>query len=125
MNIERLQHLITVLEGIPTDNFDLSGWTQSSIPDDANQQELIECGTVCCAVGWACLDPKFNAEGLTWDDWKDSPEFGSDTSWDAVELFFGIRYAVAETMFSDESYAVDATPQDVIERIREVIESNT
>jgi hypothetical protein len=45
MNRERLELLIDVLSKVPTDKFNMNTW-------------------VACALGWAALDPRMNAQGL-------------------------------------------------------------
>lgn len=74
MNIERMNHLITVLEGVIASNkaFNLSGWAQhKKLGDDDiathfnTVGDLKEtCGTACCALGYAALDPVFVNQGL-------------------------------------------------------------
>ncbi len=73
MNTERLNHLITVLEGVSRANkaFNLHAWVLNEDagwePDeDATVGSLDEtCGTACCALGYAALDPTFVQQGLT------------------------------------------------------------
>jgi len=57
MNTERLEHLITIMQDVTTlrKKFDMKAW----LTHNTN-----ECGTTCCALGWAALDPKCIAEGL-------------------------------------------------------------
>ena len=57
MNTERLEHLITIMQDVTIlrKKFDMNAWATR----DTN-----ECGTTCCALGWAALDPKCMAEGL-------------------------------------------------------------
>jgi len=57
MNTERLEHLITIMQDVTIlrKKFDMSSWATSNTN---------ECGTTCCALGWAALDPKCMAEGL-------------------------------------------------------------
>lgn len=121
MNTQRLQHLITVLEAVPVDHFDLTNW---------------KCGTSACAVGWACQSPAFNAEGFTLklsgsghsgepvltlpDSQQDSP-----TGFDAVEIFFGLTGDQAYRLFMPDGYydagIDDPKPADVIDRIRKLL----
>jgi hypothetical protein len=60
MNIDALKHLIVVLEQIKKEKrpFDLGNW----VTYDQNNPT---CGTACCAMGYAALDPVFQAAGLT------------------------------------------------------------
>lgn len=57
MNTERLEHLITIMHDVTIlhKKFDMNSWAIKS---------PMECGTTCCALGWAALDPKCIAEGL-------------------------------------------------------------
>lgn len=48
-NIERLQHLRTIIQNTSSDKFDLSNW---------------KCDTTACAAGWAALNQEFNDQGL-------------------------------------------------------------
>lgn len=56
MNRERLEHLITVLKSVPKQNFHMGFWGVSEYGND--------CGTTCCAFGYAALDPEFQEQGL-------------------------------------------------------------
>lgn len=60
MNIDALKHLISILEQIKKEKrpFDLGNWVTY------NQNNPV-CGTACCAMGYAALDPVFQAAGLT------------------------------------------------------------
>ena len=121
MNIERLRELSNLLSSIPETNFHLAAWTRGENLIDIEQQYLIECGTVCCAVGWACSHPPFIEQGLHWNK-CDYPTYKGHSSWDAVIAFFDIPEEIAEYLFLDDSYfTCDATPQAVIDRINNII----
>lgn len=67
MNRKRLEHLVTVLEGVREKRrpFNLGVW----MGDGMNGAETTvgrknECGTACCAFGYAALDPEFQRQGL-------------------------------------------------------------
>jgi hypothetical protein len=73
MNIDRLNHLITVMEGVERANkaFNLTDWVFSEElkPGRADNGYLVgslkeSCGTACCALGYAALDPEFTKDGL-------------------------------------------------------------
>jgi hypothetical protein len=124
MNVERLKELTKLLSTIPETNFNLSAWSRGENLKNIPQQQLIDCETVCCAVGWACSHPPFIEQGLHWDK-CDYPAYENSTSWSAVEAFFDIPTEVAEYLFLDDSYCTDdATPQDVIDRINDIIEDS-
>ena len=57
MNKERLKHLVTILQGVNPALFNLRDWVNNK-----------ECGTICCALGWAAQDPEFNKQGLKMED---------------------------------------------------------
>lgn len=63
-DIARLEHLKAVLEGVrdKRQHFDMDHWSSTYTlvenPDDPF------CGTSGCALGWACHDREFQAQGL-------------------------------------------------------------
>lgn len=122
MNVERLLELANLLETIPEDNFNLVSWGCNFDELRAPQKELIECGTVCCAVGWACSHPPFNEQGLQFN-WNYLPSYKNKTSWSAVTKFFEIPDAVADYLFLSSLYQSEDgnNPQAVIERIRDIV----
>lgn len=85
MNVERLEHLRSIMEKVQKlqDDghriFDISSWVDvrnnqrthvkvnhgnySVDPENALETACV-CGTTACAAGWACLDEEFNAQGL-------------------------------------------------------------
>lgn len=69
MNRERLEHLITILEEVERRNlaFNLSTWASGNVRDHWNLVGSLDetCGTTCCAMGWAALDPTFAGQGLS------------------------------------------------------------
>jgi hypothetical protein len=58
-----------------------------------------DCGTVACAVGWACRSPTIQAEGLTLDE-TGSPSFQGQGAFGAVAAFFGLSVIEAWAVFS-------------------------
>jgi hypothetical protein len=117
MNIERLTHLITVLERVPPGHLKMGNWA---------------CGTAACAVGWAAKDPVFNEQGFVLKGRRSiAPVFVLDATpgaynpdnWDAVQLFFEIEFEDAWCLFGTNAYPADAepAPADVIKRIRELL----
>lgn len=115
MNIERLQHLIQILENVPAEKFDLSKW---------------KCGTTACAIGWACSDPSFNEQGLRMTHFSHLGEhtlycpilrFGNrkEEGWDAVTQFFDITREQADYLFANWTYQPSqGTTENVILRIK-------
>ena len=81
MNIQHLNELIRVLENVNPIDFNLAEWVvdQKDLQiatdlewdiSDRKYQQLQDpnnCGTVCCAMGWACQDQYFIENGLTLD----------------------------------------------------------
>lgn len=138
MNLARMEHLRDLLRADaanPTGvRFDLGAWLQQA--DKANPSvarinyELVEgsmteikdphptmsCDTFACALGLACLDPVFQAEGLHYKvqatggrvyAWM-IPEFDGCTDFHAGAAFFGISIEDAQYLFDPECY--DRTP---------------
>ena len=117
MNIERLNHLITILERVQSDpkekvKFDMNVW-------------INYCGTSACAVGFACLDPIFQAQGLEIRD--NEPKFQDFYGYIAAYKFFEITHAEAMDLFCPLDYDGygKIEPVDVIDRIRTLINNQT
>lgn len=97
--------------------FDLGTWMQ--YPADESPQ--INCGTVVCAVGLACILPELQAEGLSWvlnhvvEKGAKSmsvghPVYDGLSSFDAVVEFFKMRLDDAEYLFYDTNYKKEGLP---------------
>ncbi len=56
-NLELLEELYAIIDGIPDKNFNLSTVIKSG-------GRRATCRTIACAIGWAALHPKFKALGL-------------------------------------------------------------
>lgn len=114
MNIDRLQHLITVLEKVPPHHFDMVNWT---------------CGSSACALGWAAQDREFKAQGLILlsNTVGHIPTYSDDLGFAAAQGFFGLTPQQAYHLFSINYYdqsAFSITPQDVINRIQELLDDH-
>lgn len=149
MNIPRLQHLITILNEVPQEKFNLAHWAESdSLPEPA-QCELpdnfitIDCRTVLCAIGWAGLNKKCIADGFyVVASGEKSPRNSRGPSnntheqhgtivykgrydFQAIIAYYDIGEETADKIFLADSYNEDEgkeiTPFDVIERIQELI----
>lgn len=95
--------------------------------------ERTECGTVCCAMGHACLIPEFAAAGLSlqFDVDEDGHSYGypvlSDgrglhTNIRAAAAFFDIEVEDAQWLFIPDSYDHPGiTPGQVAGRIRSLV----
>jgi hypothetical protein len=148
MNIERLKEMIVLLEGIAAKTAVLqeSGGVEAVPPTTFDMEVFVErevgggCGTAACAFGHAAFHPPFAAQGLKLSQLRACggfssrlliPTFEGKEGFAAAEVFFGISERNAEYLFDpsryesepdedEESYPV-ITPEDVIERIRELI----
>ncbi len=63
MNIERMERMAEILRAVCQERrrFSLAVWVDYVKLWGKGEPE---CGTACCAVGWAAQDPWMNAEGL-------------------------------------------------------------
>ena len=128
MHIERLTELRNMLQSIPEELFDLIDWTSSTdlFIHNKTQNELIGCGTVCCAIGWACSHHPFNEQGLQWLEMTNGvrsvPCYNDKTGYYAICDFFEISVDTVIWLFSVDSYEDEnATIQEVIARIDSLI----
>lgn len=149
MNIVALRRMAELLhqvqaeidKGVPNKGaFDLSTWIDTESmelfdklmdtqPEDRYKTVLHTCGTSACAIGYALLDPWFNAQGFKPDRigpaWV-GPMFQELTQWPAVLRFFQLNDLQAHHLFSPNAYAggiygkVD--PERVAERILRYVE---
>lgn len=147
-NGEHLNLLLTLLEEIRLDGgnpkrpaFSLSNWVaERDVQPGGTAVERLRassgrslpegfCGTAACAVGSACLDPRFVALRLTVDVESSTgngvPVYGTERGWGAVCAFFGITDWESKQLFAAGSYRLgDGTPvNQVLSRLREFIRS--
>lgn len=129
MKRDLLRHLVRVMESVRDRGLPLNmwGWIQESAEH--------ACGMVCCAGGWAALDPAFNALGLTAVVRDSRPGHGLSgvtfkgmSAFAALEEFFGLTSAQTEFLFAPHRYCdaegfvrSDVTPDDVIARVRHLL----
>ena len=151
MNIQHLNELIRVLENVNPINFNLEEWvvTQEDLeqaiefnntPLKHKYQQLQDpnnCGTVCCAMGWACQDQYFIENGLTlgadqvpthlstlYNEQTGKSEKQTTRGFRAIKDFFEFENIQAgEWLFLDSSYEDKdkTTPEQVIARVRDLI----
>ena len=146
MNYEHLKLMEKMLRNLPkvakVPYFNLGVWINNGdsatvfgedsddIIYDTKGNELehtIDCGTVACAVGHACLLPEFNELGLKfgkdWDPIYEVEGKVTSNSWAAVSDFFDIKHRAAEWIFDEYSYndECEVTPLMVADRIAEMI----
>lgn len=135
MNRENLQKMATFLsttlpeylKNAPKDSFDLHSWGRKT-----------ECGTACCAMGWAAELNLF--EGL--HTIKGEDEKGRETlllkyfdeegvlyhGWGAVAKIFGVSKVsyLPEYLFHLSYYTINkpVTPEEIAWRINKILSSN-
>lgn len=124
-NVARLERLCEILGAVHPNHFNLKTWAGPT-----------SCGTTACAVGFAALDPGFQAEGLSlevlksrflfgpvryvtvtaFDDVRGGwlrkslggvPRYRGYSHWKAVQMFFGLTVKQAFYLFSPERYDAD------------------
>ena len=157
MNIQHLNELIRVLENVNPIDFNLEEWVVTQEDLEQAIEEAIElndtplsrkyqqlqdpnnCGTVCCAMGWACQDQYFIENGLTLGGAAQIPThlsaiYNEDTGktekqptygFLAIKDFFEFEnIQTGENLFLDSSYEAQdkTTPEQVIARVRDLIE---
>jgi hypothetical protein len=142
MKQERLEMLIDVLQRVQDDDlpFDMGAWIERKSP----------CGTSACALGYAALDPRFQALGLrmvtrkgdilsieqyndmameAWTKFRQTiimdVSYQGEDAYRAGSLLFDISLAASAALFDPETYGrLDTKPCHVIERVRAVIANN-
>lgn len=73
-----LTRIRDILSGLPKRGlkFDISSWGSES--DELAALEDHACGTSCCAIGYACLDPEIQKYGLSGEIFFDLDSANSD-----------------------------------------------
>jgi hypothetical protein len=109
------------------DHMDMPGWSDAVVSKDDGCVTIKEgaCGTAACMIGWAGMDPEFNAQGfcLAIRGGYVNPlnhETGLD-NWPAVTSFFGLSFDEAHDLFDGNAYASDTDPLAVACRIEGVL----
>lgn len=130
--LSRLASMLDVYKNAPagTPDFDLKNWSEPKFITAGHLwwKRTEECGTAACAVGLACLSLAFKDEGLTSLKMLSGhivPVFGGDTSWEAVDAFFGLTKKQSTRLFQNDSYAISRGPQAAIAvaaRIRALVQ---
>lgn len=151
MNVDRLNHLITVLEQaqLKEHRFYMGYWA------DVDPEKPTICGTAACALGTAAFDPVCIDDGLAmqatyrddlgdrhewlltdkaaWDrafaaipdyDVEFVPEYDGQTGFEAGAIYYGINMEQANYLFDPGRYSrntANITPQDVIVHVQEVL----
>jgi hypothetical protein len=109
MNTEALAQIVRVLKATPPEAVNLFDWVS-------------DCGTAACAIGHAAQDPWFNERGLRLTHITSEPQFNGTNGWGAVQQFLRLTDRAAQILFYESSYT-EPTPQAVIQRITDFIET--
>ena len=126
MNSKRLLKLADFLDTVPRKRFNLGLWQQYGFKPKAESA----CGTVACAMGWACTIPSFKRAGLKAHKDDRYPIFENQEGFSAAAKFFDISFPQAERLFSSSGYGnrfnSDAvTPKKVAKAIRNFVKDYT
>ena len=130
MNDEAFDRLEALLSAPIEGKFNMDRWRVANFDSDHNI-----CGYSACAIGQCVNDPWFAKQGFVLREgskaWHFDPCYRDVVGLDAVRIFFGISYRVAQALFVPVYVAVepddssdmlmnvrDITPEDVLERIR-------
>jgi len=119
MHRDRVERLIRFLEELDNEDFFLGTWVGEV------ENGLPKCGTVACALGWACSIPEFRALGLHFEylAWEWVPYFDNDVCYMAAAKFFDIAINDAHIIFSPVHYSSRYVPKyEVIERLQRLLE---
>lgn len=115
MDISKMRHLKTVLEGVRDrgDRFDINIWHQRGK----------HCGTAACALGWAAEDPTFRSQGLGLIPigyGGSVPIFMVHGGLAAGMMFFGLYES--ETVWLFKAEAREQSIHEVIRRVQFLID---
>ncbi len=118
MNRERLQRTADLMREVAyrgpvpgAPKFNLENW---------------HCGTTACAIGHAGVDPWHIEQGLhLYAGRHGTPVCGEDSSWGAVEKFYGITPFQACALFHPDHYSRPDQPLEVAHRIERFLRENT
>jgi hypothetical protein len=114
MNKRRLLKLADLLEADANNpkgiKFNLKLWGKLvASPEDFPEAIPVNCGTMACAVGLACISGEFKRSGLTYitgnyDGNHFVPSFGEFTGEEAVNRFFGLGEPDEDGDLSSEEF---------------------
>lgn len=121
MHVKRLKQLKRMLKRIPNDQLELRCWVTKQKLYKPGISKNLDCGSVCCVIGWACLYKPFNKEGLNLNG--SVPTFKEHGPWAAVQQFFEITLNEAEWIADRRAYDKKATTRDVIQHIDALLEN--
>jgi hypothetical protein len=134
MNVERLTHLLEIMEGVRDRqlSFNIGAWlTHPPASQSPKEPKDQWCGTTACALGYAALDPIFSEAGLkikfdgriidTLEEfntivhdgtknrrgigvWDVSISYNGEIAYEAGAAFFGISDQASEWLFDNMNY---------------------
>lgn len=118
MHIQRLKRLITVLENLRPEQFNIRTFGRET-----------NCGTVACAVGWGALDPELMSQGLSAEPGSigNYIRFGGLKYNAAIQAFFDLDVWQTRIFYRDHYCRggtwpdTPVTTQDVIRAIEHLI----
>jgi hypothetical protein len=106
IGLERLRTLYAVMHGLPDERVNLMEWRRLNYRSSPGIKDTTllygSCGTVACAVGWACAYPAFKKQGLAYDGLGPTYKQGLDKyyDWVAVKKFFEVSDEEASYLFT-------------------------
>lgn len=124
LTVDRLTTLRDFLKTLGTDQLDMDRW-------------MHQCGTVACALGWACTIPEFKAAGLYIEEvhpGKFLPVFEPGnirsgerySGYDAAKAFFELEREEVWRLFNPDRYVGGSQEEDdgtaLIVTVSQVIE---
>jgi len=102
---KRLLKLADFLEKLPRKRFGYDTWISS--PEDllakGTEDDLKNCGTTACALGWACVMPEFRRLGLRMVDFEPCTQTSACPLGAAQEIF-GLTLDESSYLFVPNNY---------------------
>lgn len=149
MRTDRLTKLADLLDGLPSDHFNMEYWGRGETTA-SDTLDMNACGTVACAFGWACSIPEFKEAGLSLEIYSKGfrlnsylPTFVTQSmsvpmgkvtyqGYTAAEKFFEISPDETAWLFAPDRYcpededeaewdAAAVKPAEVADRIRALL----
>ena len=139
MNRERLELMVTLLKEVEAGTWEPTGTTLGHLPlarllphgADFDLNVWIteidsDCGFIACAIGHACMDARFNEQGLClfWREGVKTPIYNAEhEEWYAVHEFFDLNPETAWPLFDPNRYPADQRrdPAAVRQRIEKLL----
>lgn len=133
----RLTVLAEFLDKLPEEVFHISQWieerklngigirvdSKGNLGTGITVDEMNECGTTACALGWACTILSFKKAGLKLYMGNGIPHYGQDSAYGAAMSFFHISAQMSHILFSPTYYCEEQAKdaKAVSRRIRECL----